>query len=65
MTLRAAEGALMYLYVFSIKHDFSYKSNDCYINWPIDLILVFLYTVKNEVIDVNILSLFVHEELGK
>ena len=66
-TLSAAEDAFLYLNNLSAKCDFSYMSSDSskYISWPPDLIPAFLSTVKNELIDVNILSLCVQEELQK
>lgn len=67
MTLSAAEDAFIYINNLSVKYDFSYMSRDSskYINWPPDLIPAFLHTVKNELIDVNVLSLCVQEELQK
>ena len=41
------------------------RDSSKYINWPPDLIPAFLHTVKNELIDVNVLSLCVQEELQK
>ena len=65
MTLSAAEDAFMSLNNLSVKCDFSYMSSDSskYISWPPDLITVFLHTAKNELIDVNVLSLCAQEEL--
>lgn len=67
MTLSAAEDAFIYINNLSVKYDFSYMSRDSskYINWTPDLIPAFLRTVKNELIDVNVLSLCVQEELQK